>query len=535
MSKINQLRGHRIASDLQTMHEAQTDSKDAVKQLGKHLQDHVDDMRQHLDTCENILTQQLDEKRRENRMLKDVIDEDKKERQSLEQKLREANDARKAQEERLQDLVRKVDELQRLEADMPERLQQVEESRMLVVTQLDETRKKLEAAEKRERDEPGNISTLQAALNEAELRNQKLVEDLKQREAELDNDKAHFATLWNWAGNKAEAHGFDVDETWKGAQEASDPDKRWTCFLERILAKIDMHRSSPGQAPPAGIAISHASGSNLSQREAMRNGSGHHLGFSLAQEPARSRKIEDSQVSQQEFYLRPSGNEAKILDADLRRVMVQSPHPGALTPVPPSVEQEKSRRRGNQQQPKTIMKRLTRSNAHADELRLGQDFKSAGILSLGYGSPRGNAFLRPSVTDEKEEIGMNNSGAPSEESQSRNGQGGATAGSGTKTKTQNSKRSRKTSDSELVEPFSSSVQPKKDQDLVVDDDDVPLVKRAKVQKLKAPASTRRGKSTSSQPKKQKPLSGLAGQGVVYGSFTPGVCQGGPHPPSEPKT
>jgi hypothetical protein len=68
----------------------------------------------------------------------------------------------------------------------------------------------------------------------------------------------------------------------------------------------------------------------------------------------------------------------------------------------------------------------------------------------------------------------------------------------------------------------------------VDDDDVPQVKRAKVQKPKAPASSRRGKNASSQTKKQKPLSGLAGQGVVYGSFPPGVVQGGPHPPSEPK-
>lgn len=506
-----------------------------MKQLGKHLQARVDDMRQHLNTCEDTLTQQLDEKRRENGMLKGVIEEDKKERQSLEQKLQEANDARKAQEERIQDLVRKVDELQRLEADMPERLQQAEESRMLVVTQLDETRNKLEPAEKRERNEPGNISTLQAALNEAELRNQKLVEDLRHREAELEHDKTHFATLWNWAGNKAEAHGFDVDETWKDAQEASDPDTRWTCFLERILTKIDMHRSPSGQAPPVGVATPHAFASNLSQREAISNGSGHIITLSSAQEPVRSAKSEDSQVSQQNFSLRPPRNESRILGADLRRVMVQSPHPRALTPVPPSVEQEKSRRRGNQQKPKSSMKRLTRSTAHADELKLGQDLVSAGMLATGYGSLFTNAVLRPSETDEKEEIGMNNGSTPSGENESRNGQGGATAGSGTKTMTQSSKRSRKTSDSEPIEPFSSSVQPRKDQDLVVDDDDVPLVKRAKVQKPKASAGTRRGKSTSSQPKKQKPLSGLAGQGVVYGSFPPGVVQGGPHPPSEPKS
>ncbi|KAH8904311.1 hypothetical protein BR93DRAFT_970853 [Coniochaeta sp. PMI_546] len=609
----------RIMATLKTMYEAQADSKEAMKQLGKDLRDHVDGMWQHLKPREEALTQQLEEKRSENEVLRSVIDEREKERQLLKQQLEKANDARQAQEERIEELVRKVCQLnaqpqedpegrvglqaltrenddlkaqlavkcssiasfktqldaknesyvadvasfgkeikrltqllndreessksatkktlttvqedhqaklQRLEVDMRSRLQLAEKDRQLVLDQLDETRKKLEVAEQLRHNEPSNTNALlQAALDEAELRNQKLVEDLKQKEAEVENDKTHFASLWNWAGSKAEAHGFDVDKIWKDAQEVGGPAKRWTCFLESILARIDMHGAPPGETPPAGIAAPHELDKSSSHARFMPGVSGLSQPRFLTQVAAGNGNDGDGQVSQQNFHLRPPAGPGGMLGGEARRVTVRSPHSGVLTPVPPSVEQEKARRRGNQQQPKPIMKRLTRSSAHADELRLGQDLVSASILPPGFGS-LGNPFARSTETDEKEEIGIGRGDDPSGGFRSDETQG-AVAGSGLKTKLKSAKRSRRTTEAEPVEPFSADP-PKTD--LVDDDDDVPQMKRAKVHKQKTPASSRRAKVTASRPKKQ--LSGLAAQGVVYGSFPAGVVHGGPIPPSE---
>ncbi|OIW24917.1 hypothetical protein CONLIGDRAFT_75762 [Coniochaeta ligniaria NRRL 30616] len=426
-------------------------------------------------------------------------------------------------------------DLQRLEADTRERLQQAAQDRLLVVNQLAETRKKLEAAEQRRRDESGDSNALRAALNEAELRNRKLVEDLKQKEAELENDKAHFTTLWNWAASKAEEYRFDIQKMWTDAEAGGGPVRRWTFFLERVLAEIDKHRGSPGEAPPAGIADPHAADNGYSHTGATPSTSGHLPPRVLTQEPTRSGQDENGRAPQQTSYLSPLNTEARMLGADLRRVTVQSPYPGALTPIPPSVEQEKSRRRDSKQQPKPIM-RLTRSAAHAEELRLGQDFEStASSIPRAYGSLLGHGFTHSSDEDEKEEIDMNGSGTPSGAGQNRNAQGEA-AGSGIKIMIKNSKRPRQTTEAEPVELLPSPVRPKKGRDLGVeeDDDDIPQVKRAKVQKPKAPASSRRGKNTGSRTKKQKPLPSLANPGVVYGSFPPGVIQGGLQPPGKPK-
>jgi hypothetical protein len=568
-------------STLQTLYEAQSGSKETVEQLGKDVRGHIDEMWQHLETREDDLTQRLKGKRGENATLQGVIERGEQERLSLERQLRDANDLGKAQEDRIQDLVRKVDrletqprqdpeaklrsealarenddlkaqletkctsisdleaklnaksasykaevdsltkeiskftqlmserdeasnsarekavgavreecraKLQRLEEKTEERVQQAREARRLAVNELEETRKKLEAREEGEHEESETVDALQTALDEAQLHNRNLVEDFHGKEAKLSTLTGVFESIWKWAASKVEAHGLplDVGKVWEDSGADGDEGKRWTFLLETLFAELGSHRASFRQAAPEeGIAAPQASVTAKSDTQAMSSVSGPLPPGLMTREPAKSEEYGGGQDPQQAYDPRTRSDPASRLRAGSRRATVKSPHPGVLTPVPPSVEQEKSRRRGNMQQPKPIIKqRVTRSTPHANEFLLGQDWDAA---SLSPGSSK------------------------------------------------NSKRPRKTDEPQSVEPLSLSAPREQDHDSIEDDDYVPRAKRARTQKPKTQASSRRGRGTSSaQTKQPTPRSGLAGPGVVHGRLPPQVVQGRHPPPPEPK-
>jgi hypothetical protein len=390
----------------------------------------------------------------------------------LTQLLNEREEASKSATDRTMAIVQEEcrAKLQHLQEEMRQRLQQAENDRLLVVTQLDETKKKL--ADK-EQDASDNISSLQQALDAAELRTQELTKEGQQKDLEAQALRADLVAAQK-ANTEMQKEQLKVKWPWRGTDTRPSP--------------------------------------------------------FVAQGPVQTGQSDEDRVAQPSFNSQPPSDQTDIFGAALRRVTVQSPHPGVLTPTPLSVEQEQSRRRGNLQQPRPIIKRVTRSSANAEApATFGQDSVPASNLLSDYNSFLRNPFTRPSNSKEAETNAARDNGREGlSGAEQRDNTQGPTSGQAVKIKLKNSKRPRKTSESEPVGPFSSPVRPERDDDPFVDDEDVPQSKRTKVQKPKAPATSRRGKQ------KPKPLSGLSAPGVVHGSFPPGVVQGGFHPASEPK-
>lgn len=448
------------------------------------------------------------------------------------------------------------EELQRLEHDMRDRLQRAEDDRLLVAKHLNETQVELTAKEQMCNEVSDNAKSFQEALKDAELRVQEITDDSQQRAkdfgAKQDQDYGKISSLradlhaaqkaasdiredhrsqsdtlkglqrslWKWARGQAVSRGFasDFDQMWRDTQSIGNLGDRWAFFLQRVLPEVSLH----GTQPRADALSAQASFTGF---EATPNLSTHHTPNMRLVEPAKIEYDDDDQSSQQSL-----SNQVAMIGPSLRHVSIKSPHPGVLTPVPPSVEQEKSRRRGNMQQPKPIMKRVTRSSTNADASQpLAQDSLSTSSLVPGYGLQfhQPSARLTDPIENEQSDTPSGNQGLVL----SRTGatqHANLASGASIKIKLKGSKRPRKTSDAEQVEPFAGD-RLENHHGPVTDDDDVPQTKKAKLQKPKSPPSSRR-KRTSSAARMQKPPTGLFG--VVHGSFPPGTMQGTRHQPSE---
>ena len=573
-------------STLETMCEGQKANGQTVEVLGKDLRGLINEMLQHLETRDDDLTQQLEQKRGENATLQGVVDKGQQERETLQRQLLEANATRKAQEDRIQELVQTVHklqaqpqgdpeaelrsqalvaenddlkaqlttkassisnlqnqlnrskeshkaevdslskeisklnllmyekdevsrtatekavataqeehqaELERIREEMQARLQEARDARKSAVHDLDETRKKLEALEASKEGnerESNKISALQTAVDEAEGRNRKLVQDLHGMEAKLSAQNQSFESIGKWASGKVEAQGLalNLGKIWEDASADGDDAKRWTVFLETLILELMQH-ASVREALPATVALppaptpapAPAPVNTYSRAQPMPNGLRPILPTLPRLEPVKQ------YAPQVDAFRTPSHQLPGPGLDDTKRATVMSPHFDVLTPVPPSVEQEKSRRRGGMQQPKSIIKRITRSTPHASELIAGQDIDLASL------SPRsGKSSKRPRKADEP---------APEADSAS------------------------------LPVPHNP------DPDPIEDEDNAPQPKKARTQKPKTPSGSRRGRGASSQAKQQTPRSGLAARGVVHGRLPPGVpgILRDRHPlPSEPK-
>lgn len=273
--------------------------------------------------------------------------------------------------------------LQRREDEMQGRLQQAQDGRNSAETELAGARKKLEDMETAEHDKSDQIKAFATANDEAMLRNQKLVEDLHGKEARLVTLTGAFQSIAEWASSKAAVHGleFNVGRVWDDSEMDGDEGKRWTALLETLLEELGMHHASSQQAPSANIAASKTPVTTHSHAQAMFCVSEPLSPNPFTQDLRNSEENGETHDSELTQGLRTGSDHASRLRDSSRRATVQSPHPGVLTPIPPSVEQEKVQRRASTQQPKSIIKRpLTRSRANANDYILGREWE-LGTLS----------------------------------------------------------------------------------------------------------------------------------------------------------
>ncbi|KAB5583149.1 hypothetical protein GE09DRAFT_292230 [Coniochaeta sp. 2T2.1] len=506
-------------------------------------------------------------------------------------------------------------EVERHKHIMEEHLQQARDDRQLVVDELEETRRELVAREEQGQDDSDSINALQGSLNEANTRIRRLTEDAtrkatdsrarQQQDADMiqtlrielaaskratdaskktiedmtadhnkqiQNLRDVLGSIRSWIDGKTETHGLDGNELRKAFEAADDDSRKWTIWLDRLLAQILSHHSSRAGAAVVDVAVPEPSVSDSSHTQALVGMSGppprgtampdQVIGLPDREDrasqqnsnaPSRSRIQtardtpgpstgaatqnlvigelgEGGTASQQSFNLRPRFGQAAAIGEELRRrVTVHSPHPGALTPVPPSVEQERAHSRANIEPPKPAIRRITRSSTSTN-LTLG--FHDGDVPA----SPGFGGWLLPQNFDSQDAEVKEETGDPA----ANDGAGPAAAtdphrpatGTSIKIKLKNSKRPRHGGEVGLAEPSVMSYPQELHNDPVEDDEDeVPRSKRAKSQKPRTPAApSRRAKRTPAAAKSQR-SSGLAAPGVVHGSFPPGVVQGSRHPPS----
>jgi hypothetical protein len=560
-------------STLEAISEGQSsnrESVDAVGQLSTELRNHIDEMWRQLDSREATLTQQLDEKRAENAEITRMIQEGEHENQSLETQLRAAEDKCKDQEGRLSELGQQVEELKAGSREVAGQQLQIQnllaEKKQLdddlkakasgicnLETQLADSLKSSQLqiqglteqhqknASEMEAQQKANSAMIQT-LNDTLAESRKQVADtVAMSGSQAEKLRAILQSLGNWAQDKATAYGFaeDLDRIWKECEPASDQGVKWTLYLEKILSRIAFKEESIGAAHQAEASRLPLSGFGDTQAQLTRSVAGPLPLNSGPQQQAGitgRQAIPDSQQSlvvpnslqlpnpQQNLALQPLNDTAGMFGA--RRVTVQSPHAGVVTPVPPSVEQEKTQRRGGAQ-PKPIIKRVTRSSTTSEASQvLGQDIVPASRLLAGYGSfqlhPNNNP--RTSAHSSTEQRNDSNADQAPGDAQSVNGR------PPTKIKVKNQKRGRKTLNSQATESFSPNPPSEvgHDHEEHDEDDDAPLVKRTKVQKPTTRGNAKRGKPAPTQANKQKAASGSAA-GVVHGSLAgvPGVVHGAP--------
>lgn len=569
-------------STLEAISEGQSsnrESVDAVGQLSTELRNHIDEMWRQLDSREATLTQQLDEKRAENAEITRMIQEGEHENQSLETQLRAAEDKCKEQEGRLSELGQEVEELKagsrevagqqlqiqtllaekkQLEDDLKAKASGIsnletqladtlKSSQLQIQGLTEENQKKASEMEAQQKANSTMIQTLNNTL--AESRKQ-VTDTVAISGSQAEKLRAILQSLGNWAQEKATAYGFaeDLDRIWKECEPASDQGVKWTRYLEKILSRIAFKEENIGAAHQAEASRLPLSGFGDTQAQLTSSiagplplNSGSHQQAGIVGRPAipdsqQSLVVPSSQQSlqpanpQQNLHLRPLNDAAGMFGE--RRVTVQSPHAGVVTPVPPSVEQEKTQRRGGAQ-PKPIIKRVTRSSTTSEASQIqGQDIVPASSLLSGYGSFQLHPNSNPrasghSSTEQRNDgnVGRENANQAPGDPQSTNGR------PPTKIKVKNQKRGRKTLDSQAIEQFSPNPPSEVGHDHAEhdEDDDAPLAKRTKVQKPTARGNTKRGKSASTQANKQKAASGSAA-GVVHGSLAgvPGVVHGAPN-------
>jgi hypothetical protein len=470
-------------------------------------------------------------------------------------------------------------QLQQTQGGMHTRLEQAEQESQAVRAQLEDLKNQLRVKEQEGSVRSTELQALRASLTEAQLRLTQLTEQTRKTselesqrkidtttiqnlnvalaEAQKEVDKSVAASsshaeklkgvlenLGNWARARALAYGFaaELADFWEqAAATAPDQGTRWSLYLEKILSRIALkeeHPASPGpadtaeSAPPRGrdgiepgpspeFAVFPTS-SHVPQQSVGRV-SGMARPDVQVQQSMDQLIPETQHGALRDLDRHPLPNTAGMFAAGLRRVTVQSPHPGVLTPVPPSVEQEKSQRRGGSQ-PKPIIKRVTRSattleasHARAQELLpVMQHLATYGGFQLHpNNNPRtsGQSLTEQSNNSSLKELTGNrqkNNGSPR-----------------TRSTLESQKRGRSTNNSAAVAAFSPnelSQDPLSDHD----GDGVPQPKRSRVQKPATRGNSRRGRSTPSQSRKQKQSPGSAA-GVVHGSLAgvPGVVHGAP--------
>jgi phage shock protein A len=381
----------------------------------------------------------------------------------------------KTREECLADHQRTLEKVQ-------ERLQEAREARHLAVTELEEAKTQLKAmtiTQGENGEQADKTAALRTALGDADLRNTKLADDLHGMAGKLSTQTRVFESIGKWASAKADALGltFSLDKMWTDARTDGDEGKQWTSFLEAVLAEFSMGREAPRASSSARVAALQPSLNAQTHPRAL-HGTVQPLPPQSVQQSQEAGKRagnagDQSYQSLETGYDLPSREESSGLAAGSKRATVLSPDSGVLSPAPPSVEQERSRRRSNVQQPKPIIKRVTRSTLQGEEVRVGQS-----------GDP---AKIPPSTG-------------------SRN----------------NPKRPRQTGQLQADNPFSPALVLEQDDDPIEDNEDAPQPKRAKAQKPKAVSVPRRGRDPASQPKQQTRRSGLAAPGVAHGRLPPRV-------------
>lgn len=460
-------------------------------------------------------------------------------------------------------------QLQQAQRDMQGRLEQAERESHAVTAQLKALEKELEMKGQEGRNKSTELQTLRTSLTEAQLRVTQLTEQTRKTSelesqhesdtttieklkaalavAQKEVDKSVAASssqaeklngvlddLGNWGRAKALAYGFAAELTdfWEqAAVTAPDQGTRWSLYLEKILSRIALkeeHPASPDPARTADPASPHG-------QDGVELVPGPELSLLSSNNPVCQQSVgtvsgtapPDVQVQQSldqvipetqhsvlsNFARQPLPTAVALFGAELRRVTVQSPHPGVITPVPPSVEQERSQRRGGSQ-PKPIIKRVTRSATTLEASQVHTQEMTPTNHRLGaYGGfqlhPNNNppALVQPLL--EK----SNNSSVEDSAVNRRN--------------TRNQKRGRSTNNSVAVAAFSPS---ELSQDPLSDNeaDNASQPKKMRSQKPATRGTSRRGRSTPSQTRKQKRNPGSAA-GVVHGSLAsvPGVVHGGP--------
>ncbi|KAB5566490.1 hypothetical protein GE09DRAFT_1056028 [Coniochaeta sp. 2T2.1] len=525
--------------------------------------------------AENAVAEVKEQCRREIEHDKDLMEEQlqqaKDDRQLVVDQLEEARRELVAREEQGQDDSDSINALQGSLNEANTRIRRLTE---------DATRKATDSRARQQQD-AGMIQTLRIELLASKRAidvSKKTIEDMTaDHNKQTQNLRDFLGSIRSWIDGKTETHGLDGNELRKAFEAADDDVTKWTIWLDSLLAQILSHQSSQAGAAVTDVGAPEPSVSGGSRTQALPNMSGPLPRVAAMPDPviggpdredgasqqnfnapSRSRIQtardmpgplagaatqnlvvselgEGGTASQQSFNLRPRFDQATAIGEELRRrVTVHSPYPGALTPVPPSVEQERVRRRANIEPPKPAIRRITRSSTSAN---LSQGFHDGDVsASPGFGGwilPQNSDSQDAEVKEETGDPAANDGAGPSAATEPHR------PGTGTsiKIKLKNSKRPRHGGEVGLAESSIMSHPQELHNDPVEDDEDeVPRSKRARTQKPRTPAApSRRGKRTPAAAKSQR-SSGLAAPGVVHGSFPPGVVQGSRHPPpsSQPR-